>query len=297
MHCAAYCRKGMETAIMKTMVSESNRTDATQLPEAKELELILEREAKRPVAEGKENKHFATFELPIQWLEMLGIPTHGFTEDVSWQEIVARNTDIPAAVVERTMAAIQTGNSKLEELLQQGVTGYLGEEDKPEPSDEIYVFGSKSLKRIETAVDLYNQGIAPRIFITGGMPIYEKREEAEAQIYKRWAIEHGVPPEAIHTHDAAISVADNVRGGLNELDKLNLPYGSMALVTAWFAMRRSYAHMMKYVPEETRLYRVNAPVTPGGDYDQASWWKNPNGIKVVFNEFAKLRISEALNSS
>lgn len=276
---------------------ESKRTDPTELPEVLEIEAVLEREDTRPIPEGKEDAHYADFRLPVRWLETLGLPADAFTEDVPWREIVARNSGLPDRVVAETLRRVEAGDPEIEEIARE-VTRYLGEEDEPRESDEIFVYGSKSLKRMETAVGLYERGIAPRIFVTGGMPIYEKREEAEAQAYKRWAIvERGVPEKAIFTHDAAISVPDNVRGGLNELDRLGLPYGALTQVTAWFAQRRSWATMTKYLPEGASLYRVNAPVTPGGDYDPEGWWKGPNGLKVVFNEFAKMRISEMLNSS
>ena len=49
--------------------------------------------------------------------------------------------------------------------------------------------------------------------------------------------------------------------------------------------------------DATQLYRAAAALTPGGDYEPTGWWKNPNGVKMVFNEFAKMRISEAPNTS
>ena len=274
----------------------SNRKNSAELPEVKELETILKREAKRPVAPGKENKHFANFELFIRWLELIGLPTEILNQNLTWQELVVLGAKAQSQIVSRTLRMIQEGNTELEDLMRN-ITKYLGEEDTPQLSDVIFVFGSKSLSRIEAAVNLYNQGLAPKIFISGGMPIYEKREKPEALIFKEWAVEHGVPSESIIIHDTAISVPDNVRGGLNLMDQLGLPYNSIILVIAWFAMRRSWAHMMKYVPQNTKLYRVNSTVTPTGNFTLDGWWKNEIGIKTIFSEFGKLKISEVLNSS
>ncbi len=278
------------------MENISNRKSSVELPEIKELEVILEREAKRPVASGKEKEHFADFKLPLQWFELLGLPTDIFEKDLTWQELVVLGAEIQEQVVSRTLKLVQEGNSEVEELMQK-ITSYLGEEDEPQKSDVIFVFGSKSLSRIETAVNLYKQKLTPKIFITGSAPIYEKRENPEAHVFRDWAIEHDVPAEDIAIHDTAISVADNVRGGLNIMDSLELPHSSMILVTAWFAMRRSWAHMMKYVPENTKLYRVSAPVTSTGNFTSDGWWKNEIGVKTIFNEFGKMKISEILNSS
>ena len=274
----------------------SNRKNSSEIPEIKELEAILQREAKRRVAPGKENKHFANFELLIRWLELIGLPTDILNQDLTWQELVILGARVQSQIVSRTLRIIKEGNRELENLMRN-ITKYLGEEDTPQQSDMIFVFGSKSLARIEAAVNLYKQGLAPRIFISGGMPIYEKREKSEAAIFKEWAIEHGVPSRDIIIHDTAISVPDNVRGGLNMMDKLSIPYKSIILVTVWFAMKRSWAHMIKYVSQDTKLYRVNSVLTPASNFTTNGWWKNEIGIKIIFNEFGKLKISEVLNSS
>ncbi|MDO8743047.1 MAG: YdcF family protein [Candidatus Azambacteria bacterium] len=278
------------------MESISNRKSSVELPEIRELGIILEREAKRQAASRKENEHFADFGLSRQWFKLLGLPADIFEKNLTWQELVVLGAEIQEQVVSKTLKLIQEGNSEVKELMQK-ITLYLGEEDEPQKSDVIFVFGSKSLMRIETAVNLYKQGLSPKIFITGSMPIYEKREKPEAHVFRDWAVEHGVPAEDIAIHDTAISVADNVRGGLNVMDSLELPHNSMILVTAWFAMRRSWAHMMKYVPENTKLYRVSAPVTSTGNFTPDGWWKNEIGVKTIFNEFGKMKISEILNSS
>jgi hypothetical protein len=268
------------------------------LPEIKELEEIFRREAQRPIAVEKKSEHFANFNLVVRWLNELELPVDGFREGIRWQDSIVQfmDHDLSSRVAKKTLEKLRKGDSELETILSH-VTAYLGEEDVPLSSDAIFVFGSKNLARIETAANLWKQELSPVIFISGGMPIYEQREKSEALIFKEWAIKHGIPESALAVHSTAISVADNVRGGLNEMDRLGLVHDSLILVTAWFAMRRSWAHMMKYVSLETKLYRVNAPVKMGGNYDPALWWKNENGIKIVFNEFAKMKMSEALNTS
>ncbi len=278
------------------MTGNFKRKDALSLPEVSELEFIMEREAKRPVAPGKEKMHFADFALAIQWLDIIGLPTDIFTKPLTWQELVALGREVQPQVISGTLQKAREGDKDFENLMEE-IANYLGEEDVPQVSDLIFVFGSKSLSRIETAVALYQEELAQNIFITGGAPVYEESEKSEASIFHDWAIEHGVPSGRVFVHDTAITVADNVRGGLNTIDVLNLSYHSMILVTAWFAMRRSWAIIMKYVSRDTTLYRINASVTATSDLAPHEWWKNERGIATIFNEFAKLRISEALNSS
>lgn len=276
-------------------MSESKRKSSAELPEVAELELILEREAKRPVPPERASAHFAEFDLVIRWLEILGLSSAAFREDISWRDFLRSNSTIPSLVAERTLAEARKDNRELLSVLK-AASDYLGEEDVPQAADAIFVFGSKSLSRIETAVSLWKRGLAPVIFVSGGAPVYEEREKPEAIVYKEWAVAHGVPETAIAIHPTAITVVDNVRGGLNEMDKLGIKHDTLVLVTTWFAMRRSWAVMRKHTSESTKLYRVSASAS-GTAYDRDAWWKSENGIKVVFNEFVKLRISELLNSS
>ena len=151
--------------------------------------------------------------------------------------------------------------------------------------------------RIEKAVELFKAGLASKIFITGGSSFYKENKESEASVFKKWAIGQGVSEENIITHTTAITISDNVRGGLNFLDANDIEYKSLILVNSWFAMRRSWAMMMKYISEDTKLIRVSAQVTEGGKFIKDGWWKNELGVKTIFNEFVKMRISELLNTS
>lgn len=267
-----------------------------QLPEPAELEDILAKEAKRSIAKGKENKHYASFELFIEWMKLIGLPTEKLESKLTWQESILLSNEIQSYVVSETLKSIESGDARTHDLMRQ-ITSYLGENDEVQQSNLIFVFGSGNLGRIKTAVNLYKNKLAPKIFISGGAPVYKKFQESEAQVFHNYAIEHGVPVNAIFLHNNAITVADNVRGGLNILDSLNVPYESMILVTSWFAMRRSWAMMMKYVEEGTKLYRVNAELPEDSFFSVDRWYKNEQGIKMIFREFGNLKISEALNSS
>ncbi len=232
----------------------------------------------------------------VQWLESVGLDTSPFTNVISWEEAQFLCSDMQALVVEKTLLAVRAKDVRVLGVLA-AVTAYLGEVDEPQKSDAIFVFGSKSISRIETAVGLYSQGFSPRIVISGGAPIYEVREQSEAIIYADWATAHGVPRAALTLHDGAVSIADNVRGGLNTMDSEGVSHDSLILVIAWFALRRAWAHMQKYTEQGTVLYRVAAPVTVGGDFDPQCWYLSETGIKTIYNEFVKLKVSEALNSS
>ncbi|TSC88116.1 MAG: hypothetical protein G01um101416_139 [Microgenomates group bacterium Gr01-1014_16] len=268
----------------------TKRTSYTQLPAVKELEEIMKKEAWRQPAKGKENIHFPKFDSVIVWLNLLKLDTGLFTADKTWQEVIVEGTELETDVVQRTLALEDM------ETVANDIYAYLGENDSPKTSDLIFVFGSQSTLRIQTAIDLWKSKMAPKILITGGSPIYKSNRDPEAVLFKKYALSHAVPEEAIIIEPDAISIADNVRRSINLFEAQKINYQKMILITAWFAMRRSWAFMSKYVPSDHSLYRVVAPVNPEGDFAKDRWWKNPNGIKVVFNEFVKMKTGLALNS-
>lgn len=274
----------------------SKRTSATQLPDIKEIEAILEREAKRPVPAIKEKIHYASFELFYSWLELTGISSGKFKTTKDWKEVILLGGEAQLQVVSETLNLIKANNPSVLKLMKD-ITDYLGESDQPKKSDLIFVYGSSNIGRMETAVSLFKQGHAPCIFISGGAPVYNHDSESEAQVFRSYAIKNGVPESNIFLHDKAITIADNVRGGLNVIDQLHLSYNSMILVTSWFAMRRSWVTMMKYVDVDINLYRVNSGLASSSLLNPETWYLNETGIKIVFNEFGKMKMSELINSS
>ena len=63
---------------------------------------------------------------------------------------------------------IKAGDLSEEDIQVLNATyDYLSEEDIPEKSDLIFVFGSKTPLRIDKAVELYNQGVSEIIQSVG----------------------------------------------------------------------------------------------------------------------------------
>lgn len=240
---------------------------------------------------GKEYAHYPQFSTVKHWLKFLEINSDVFTDIKTWQEIITHGSEIEDKVVQTTLAL--AGKQKLAQIMQE-VTSYLGKQDDPEQSDLIFVFGSKNMSRIQTAVDLWKAKLAPIIHITGNSPYYEHTQKPEAMLFKEYLVNQGVPESSILVENQAITIADNVRRSINLFETQSIRYRKMILVTAWFAMRRSWAFMMKYIPKDHLVFRVNSEVN--GNFTQDRWWKNPTGIKTVFNEFVKMRTGIALNT-
>ena len=93
-----------------------------------------------------------------------------------------------------------------------------GSADHARPADAIVVLGalvqpdgspSPNLEaRIRHGVELYHRGLAPYIVCTGG---YGDDSMSAAAVARRWAIEHGVPPERVLTADGAMTTREEAR--------------------------------------------------------------------------------------
>jgi hypothetical protein len=268
------------------------RTDPTQLPQTGELHEIAAKEGKRePIRDG----HFVTFEVINEWLDRCNVITDLFnTEFLSLEEFSdAEVSKIKEEVVDFTLK--NHSDPKFLELLNK-VTSYLGEQDPLQKADIIFVYGSPYDFRIEKAVELYLRGLAPCIMVTGKGPHYGTNQITEAERTKNRAIELGVPDSAIIVEPDSITIADNIKRGLNKLNELNLSYNRILQVIAWYAQRRAFGSMLKYTRPEVQITRVNCKFVAKG-LQENSWFSNQRGAEIVFNEFVKMKISTILNST
>lgn len=107
------------------------------------------------------------------------------------------------------------------------VVDRFGQHERAVPSDVVVVLGARVLPdgqpspalraRIEKAVDLYHQGVAPRLLFSGGVGLYPP---AEARVMRDLAVRLGVPPEACLTEEQSHSTEQNARFSADVLRSL-----------------------------------------------------------------------------
>jgi uncharacterized SAM-binding protein YcdF (DUF218 family) len=93
-----------------------------------------------------------------------------------------------------------------------------GNRDERTPADAIVVMGAAQYDgrpspvfaaRLDHAIDLFHDGVAPRLIVTGGKREGDRTTEAASA--RRYAIEHGVPDEAILSEDASRTTLQSIR--------------------------------------------------------------------------------------
>ncbi|HZI09449.1 MAG TPA: YdcF family protein [Myxococcus sp.] len=98
------------------------------------------------------------------------------------------------------------------------VVDRFGQRERATPADVVVVLGARVLPggepsgalwaRTEKAVELYRQGVAPRLVFSGGVGTHPP---SEARVMLRLATELGVPAEACVLEEESHSTSDNAR--------------------------------------------------------------------------------------
>jgi uncharacterized SAM-binding protein YcdF (DUF218 family) len=122
--------------------------------------------------------------------------------------------------------------------------GAQGARDERRTADAIVVLGAAQLNgrpsdvfraRLQHAVELWQEGLAPYLIVTGGK--LPNDSTTEAAVARAWAIDHGVPPDAILSEG-------NGRTTLESLEAVGLIF------------RRHDLRIGLFVSDETHMLRV-----------------------------------------
>ncbi len=273
----------------------TSRQSHVELPAGDEIMHISDAEDTRIMPPERQNVHYPNFGYIKRIYDYFDIDTAIYnTPDLTAEHIL----DSGGATTDQLVAkllVLEVLPAELVELLQQAYE-YLAEEDQPQPSDYIYVFGAKTPLRAQKAIELYRQHLAPKIIFSGKGPFYGKSEdETEAAKYAAIAEGAGVPTDAMIIEDASITIPDNVRRTLNMMDDQGMSYNSFIIVNSPYTQRRGWCVWKKHTPDSVDIYRVNCPTGP--NFAPDIWYKNEDGLKVVLGEFVKLRNTVAFNDA
>jgi uncharacterized SAM-binding protein YcdF (DUF218 family) len=133
----------------------------------------------------------------------------------------------------------------------------------------------QSLSRIETGVELYRAGLAPRLHLTGGN-IDDGPPIAEAM--RLFALAHGVPEAAISVETNSKSTLQNALFSAQMLD--GIPAGAI-LVTSAYHLPRAWASFRRAGAVDPVLVPAHGPDTrPPRDRaaslarETLAWWFN-----------------------
>jgi uncharacterized SAM-binding protein YcdF (DUF218 family) len=148
---------------------------------------------------------------------------------------------------------------------------------KIEKADLIMVMGSHDLIVAERGVELYLQGWAPLVVMSGGLGLLTTKfwNRPEAEIFSKVAIKAGVPKDRIIIERESTNTGENVIYTRKLLNKLNINPKKIILVQKPYMERRAYATFKKFWPEVRVI--VTSPQLPFEKYNS----KTVNREKMI----------------
>ena len=163
---------------------------------------------------------------------------------------------------------------------------------QPEKADCILVLGSHDLRVAERGAELYLQGWAPVLALSGGLGNFTLGmwNEAEADKFAKIAIKMGVPKEAILIENKSTNTGENILFTQKLLQEKNLDPESFIVVQKPYMERRSFATFKKHWPKKKLI--VTSP--------QISFEEYPNEeiplervINIMVGDLQRIRMYPA----
>jgi uncharacterized SAM-binding protein YcdF (DUF218 family) len=132
--------------------------------------------------------------------------------------------------------------------------------------DCILALGSHDLRVAERAAELYLQGWAPLVIMSGGLGNLTKDmwTQSEADQFAAIALQKGVPPADILVENKSTNTGENIIFTQQLLKEKDIDPQSFIVVQKPYMERRSYATFKKHWPEKRLL--VSSPQLSFGDY-------------------------------
>src|SRR6185312_4545433 len=123
---------------------------------------------------------------------------------------------------------------------------------KPEKADCILALGSHDLRVPERVAELYLQGFAPLIIMSGGLGNFTQEiwTEKEADKFAAIAIQEGVPEEAILIENNSTNTGENILFTQKILKEKGLDTQTFIVVQKPYMERSSYATFKKHWPDK-----------------------------------------------
>ncbi|MTV48360.1 YdcF family protein [Heliobacillus mobilis] len=153
--------------------------------------------------------------------------------------------------------------------------------EEPKIADAIIVLSGDDGGRTERAVELYRQGYAPYLILSGGR-IYQ--ETTMAELMMQHALKLGVPKEAIVLENKSSSTYQNAVHSKEIMEKYK--FKSAIVVSSNYHMRRTRV-VFEQVFQGTGNVFAYVP-SADQDYNPARWWEKNRSIMVTITEYIKL---------
>lgn len=164
------------------------------------------------------------------------------------------------------------------------ITEFIFVETPVSPADVILVPGADHPPLMETAANLYKQGMAPYILPSGGFKPHVGTTEWE--YLRKVAIDNGIPEKAILKEDKAQHTLENARFSLEILHKNRIVPKKAIVVCKVGHARRSLLCYQAVFPKDCES--LVSPCVDRYGITKENWFSTEIGVKRVMEEVKKI---------
>jgi uncharacterized SAM-binding protein YcdF (DUF218 family) len=163
------------------------------------------------------------------------------------------------------------------------ITAYLDVQAPATKPTAHIVFGTNQPTPAEVVADLYHEGLAPLIILTGG--VNRHNGIVEAQVHRRILLEHGVPEDVIRYEDTSATTRENVEQALPFLHQALDSGLEVTAVCKWYQRRAIQALRMLFSGPSVNAVTWD-PVYGGARVTRSDWWfRSAVGAQRVLREW------------
>ena len=160
-----------------------------------------------------------------------------------------------------------------------------------EKADAIFVLRSHDTRVAERAAELFTDGYAPLVIVSGGVGrlTQDMFDKPEADVFRDILVAGGVAEDKIIVEPNATNTSENVRFTYALLRELGKTLRSFILVQKPYMERRTYATFKKQWPDAASTITVTSPVMSYEEYMNGSSLDKELVISVMVGDLQRIR--------
>lgn len=150
-------------------------------------------------------------------------------------------------------------------------------------ADAIVILGGGGPERAAHGIQLYRQGVAPRLWFTGDRPVPEMSGFNEGCLARDMAVREGVPTNDISLLNTSSTWEDGQQIATGVKQK---GLHRIVVVTNWYHSRRALAVIRRHLAGQAVQVYYSPPPTSTCCPDK--WWVRDESLVMVINEWIKI---------
>jgi uncharacterized SAM-binding protein YcdF (DUF218 family) len=162
-----------------------------------------------------------------------------------------------------------------------GIGFYLSPQDQLRHADLIVaISGGETTERTHEAVQLYQNGYAPKLLFSGAAA--DRSGPSNAAAMRNDALAQGVPSSAILIEEDSVTTAENAADAAPIIHSINAH--TIILVTSPYHQRRASLNFRQMLgPDVTIINHSSADSI----WRKSSWWRQPATVALTLSELQK----------